>query len=189
MPTTYSRPLESLPLCFAPISACASSDGERLSTFYTESAVDLSVITLLFILGVAFGPLFGDFQHHLTYNPSDMLYPPLLGVLRDAIPLPAFYSITALNLLFAVLLPWACIRSRFGRNAGQLYLYASMIPVLAMTIWLVPQMIIQFYMLAPLVHPAFALLWILGPYTHSFWWGGLVLWAVGLGVARHKGIL
>ena len=188
MPLTYPRHLPFAPYLSVLISRSASSDTSPSSLFFGSSAADLSLIVLLFVAGVGFGPLFGDFQHHLTY-PQDGSYAPLTAILRDAIPLPPFYSIVALNLLVCVLIPWACLRYRFGRNTGLLYLYGSMIPVLSMSIWFIPQMMLTCFMLLPLVHPAFALLWVLAPITHSMWLPAFVLWGFGMMVLAHQKVL
>lgn len=116
----------------------------------------------------------------------------MVSILRERLHsfgLPEFEALVAINLIFSILIPWACIRYKFGRASGLLYLYGSMIPILAMTVWFIPQMMILAYMLLPLVHPEFSVLWLLAPFTHNWWLPALVIWVVGLGSARWKGIL
>lgn len=130
-----------------------------------------------------------DYYFHLTYT-GHGIYPPLLSQLLNLFDFNRSLGLFYINLLATVYLPFVLIH-KITKNveASIIYLFSG-IPMALFVTWLVPQSLIQVMILLAIAFPpAIIVLGFFGPYTHEFWYAGLVMVIIGWLLFRPESLI
>jgi hypothetical protein len=125
-------------------------------------------------------PTSSDYVFHYSYK-GDGTYPPFLSWCLDFLDdfMPRDLAMILFSFVFVVFLPFALI-THITKNldAGFVYLYGSMIPMVLGFVWLIPQAIIHVFILATYAwFPLGILFAFLGGLIHKEFWAAILLTA------------
>lgn len=132
-------------------------------------------------------PHLGDFDFHSTYK-GDSGYPSGVAFILQLIPLPQPLALFIFALLVAVVLPYILVfEITKSQTAAWIYLFGSNIPTMLVSLYFVPQAVIQLFMLLTVFQPELFVLFIFfGSSIHNSWLAALLLTMGYLGVLEWK---
>jgi hypothetical protein len=135
-------------------------------------------IVLMLLLTYAFFqfPRLGDFDFHSTYK-GDSNYPSGVAYLVNLIPLPQSLALFVFALLVSVVLPYILIfEITKNQTASWIYIFGSNIPSMLVSLYFVPQAVIQLFMLLSIFNAWFLPFFVLfGLFFHNQAWTALIL--------------
>lgn len=155
--------------------------------FLIEGFKVLLPITFVFSMIFGFGIVAGDYTYHFA-NYGQMIYPPFTSWLLGFLGGERAFTIFILNLFVSTIIPYLLIIRITGKQeAGFVYLFSG-IPYILFVAWLIPQAIIQIFMLAAILNPLGLLLFALGPWVHHEWLAAFALTTIYIIITRFRGL-